>query len=68
MAIFWGYIFEGVIPDLYDLIVTIIASVGFSSFSIIRVWRGVKLDLAHPTNYNFVFILSTFGLFAVMLK
>jgi small multidrug resistance family-3 protein len=28
MAIFWGYFFEGVIPDIYDVIGTIIASVG----------------------------------------
>ncbi len=28
MAIFWGYFFEGVIPDAYDIIGTIIASLG----------------------------------------
>lgn len=28
MAIFWGYFFEGVIPDIYDVIGTIIASIG----------------------------------------
>jgi small multidrug resistance family-3 protein len=28
MAIFWGYLFEGVIPDTYDIIGTIIASMG----------------------------------------
>ena len=28
MAIAWGYFFEGVIPDMYDIIGTIIASIG----------------------------------------
>lgn len=28
MAIGWGYIFEGVVPDTYDIIGTIIASIG----------------------------------------
>ena len=28
MAITWGYVFEGVIPDMYDIIGTIIASIG----------------------------------------
>jgi small multidrug resistance family-3 protein len=28
MATFWGYFFEGVIPDTYDIIGTIIASIG----------------------------------------
>ena len=28
MAIFWGYFFEGVIPYTYDIIGTIIASIG----------------------------------------
>ncbi len=28
MAIFWGYLFEGVVPDTYDIIGTIIASIG----------------------------------------
>lgn len=28
MAIAWGYFFEGVIPDTYDIIGTIIASIG----------------------------------------
>ena len=28
MAMFWGYFFEGVIPDTYDIIGTIIACIG----------------------------------------
>ncbi|HEY0579655.1 MAG TPA: YnfA family protein, partial [Candidatus Nitrosocosmicus sp.] len=28
MALLWGFVFEGVIPDKYDIIGTIIASVG----------------------------------------
>lgn len=28
MAVFWGYFFEGVVPDKYDIIGTIIASIG----------------------------------------
>jgi small multidrug resistance family-3 protein len=28
MAIFWGYFFEGVVPDIFDIIGTIIAIVG----------------------------------------
>jgi small multidrug resistance family-3 protein len=28
MAIFWGYFFEGVVPDIYDIIGTIIAIIG----------------------------------------
>jgi small multidrug resistance family-3 protein len=28
MAIAWGYFFEGVIPDMYDIVGTIIASIG----------------------------------------
>ncbi len=28
MAIGWGYLFEGIIPDVYDIIGTIVASIG----------------------------------------
>jgi small multidrug resistance family-3 protein len=28
MAVFWGYFFEGVIPDMYDIIGTIVACIG----------------------------------------
>ncbi len=28
MAFFWGYFFEGIVPDIYDITGTVIASIG----------------------------------------
>ncbi len=28
MALFWGFFFEGIIPDTYDIVGTVIASIG----------------------------------------
>lgn len=28
MALFWGFFFEGIIPDIYDILGTVIASIG----------------------------------------
>ena len=28
MALAWGYLFEGVVPDIYDIVGTIVAGIG----------------------------------------
>lgn len=46
MAIFWGYFFEGVIPDIYDVIGTIIASIGVAIIFYYPRKDGEKIGLS----------------------
>ena len=48
MAIFWGYLFERVVPDLYDVIGTIIASVGVVIIFYYPRKDGEKIGLSAP--------------------
>lgn len=49
MAIAWGYFFEGVIPDMYDIIGTIIASIGVIIIFYYPRKEGEKIGI-NPSN------------------
>jgi len=46
MAIFWGYFFEGVIPDTYDIIGTVIATVGVIIIFYYQRKEGEKIGIS----------------------
>ena len=70
MAIFRGYFFEGVIPDTYDILGTIVASIGvIIIFYYPRKEEGDTTGIISANNINnnnsISHFLSTFALFAV---
>jgi len=65
MAMFWGYFFQGVVPDTYDIIGAIIASIGTTIIFYYPRKGREKLESTHPTDYSFILVLFTFGLFVV---
>ena len=59
MAIIWGYFFEGVIPDTYDIIDTIIASIGVIIIFYYPVKRWKKLESTHLPIEGPIFVGSS---------
>lgn len=62
MAIGWGYLLEGIIPDVYDIIGTIVASIGVMIIFFYPRKKWKQLESIAPIDYGFIFIFSTFVL------